>query len=341
MVRGDATNRWCPSSAVGEMEEEIAAVTEATGWPLRIEFLQTGNPDSVQQRTADLTAAINSGRPVLVYNPGMDMVVAYGYEEQGKTLLLRDYGRGQEAVRVPPAQLGFLLLFPEEHREGLSPRQALEQALRRAVHNWERDTGRSGPGEYWYGKTAFAHWSKDLREPVVAASEPTHPTTSRRFVSWFCFFTLKGARRDAAAFLRENGLERAAAIYDEEMALLSQAEADGLFTREGEWTERDRAAGGGGVGARVRYRSAGGRGAKGRFCRAGSPDPAASALPCRRNGERRRPAGLPVSGLRSRNNNYVLPFPRLHSSHRALRLPRSVAPPLDSAISWSTWSTSP
>ena len=31
----------CPSCAVGEMEEEIRAAERATGWPLRVEVLQT------------------------------------------------------------------------------------------------------------------------------------------------------------------------------------------------------------------------------------------------------------------------------------------------------------
>lgn len=246
----DTGARWCPSSAVGEMEEEIEAVGETTGWPLHFEHLDTKDAAAVQRLTADLTTSINSGKPVLVYDPGMDMAVAYGYEDRGKSLLLRGYDRGEEPLRLPPAKLGFMLLFLEEHRDGLSRRDALLNALQRAVRNWERQQFHEGPGDYWYGKAAYARWIADLQG---AGGYTDEERGFLRGVSGFCFFTLRGARRSAVTFLRDNAslldapaaaaLERAAAIYEQEAELLHKDFSAGTaFARDGsEWTPEVRA----------------------------------------------------------------------------------------------------
>jgi hypothetical protein len=138
-MSGEDKPYWCPSCAVGEMEEEIAAVEKATGWPLRVEFKDARDKPKVKRLTEDVTAQIDAARPVLVYSPDGDMAVAYGYEKGGKTLLLRDYAHGDEPLKLPPAKLGFLMMFLREHGQALPRRQVLLEALRIAVRNWERE----------------------------------------------------------------------------------------------------------------------------------------------------------------------------------------------------------
>jgi RNA polymerase sigma-70 factor (ECF subfamily) len=243
----DTDARWCPSSAVAEMEEEIGAVMESTGWPLRVEFMQGEDTAVVQRLTQEVTASINADRPVLVYDAGLDMAVAYGYEEGGKFLLLRGYHQ-EEPLRLPPAQLGFLMLFLGDHGPEKPRPEAFCAALKRAVHNWDRERAHEGPGDYWYGRAAYARWAADLERghEVEADQQPF-----LRGVSRFCYFTLRGARRDAVQFLRAHeslvegeareALLRAADLYAQEAALLDREfRAGTAFNPEAEWTDEVR-----------------------------------------------------------------------------------------------------
>jgi len=240
---------WCPSCAVGEMEEEIAAVEKATGWPLRVEFMDGRDKPKVKRLTHDLTTQIDAARPVLAYSPNEDMAVVYGYETGGKTLLLRDYGHGDEPLKLPPAKLGFLMLFLGEHGKALSQREAAAEALRIAVRNWEREKFREGPAEYWYGRAALARWAEDVRRAKDFADG------DRRFLCGMCrwvFAALRDARQAAVAFLRDNaGLlsgvaasaaKRAADAYEKENELFASACAGGnLFTGDAQkWSAKVR-----------------------------------------------------------------------------------------------------
>ncbi len=250
--------RWCPSSAVAEMEEEIEAVATATGWPLRFEFMHSPEPSADGSGTSEggahaarltgrVTEDIDGGKAVLAYDPGLDMAVVYGYEDGGKTLLLRDYHhKGDEPFRLPPAQLGFLIVFLGDHKEPLSRRDALLGSLRIAVRNWERERFSEGPGEYWYGRAALTRWADD----VAHADE--YPEDQRAFlcqVSCFPFWSLLDARKAAVIFLREHAsllpAEAAAALVqaaersEQEVAFVSQAcSGTGLFSGDvAAWTD--------------------------------------------------------------------------------------------------------
>jgi len=236
-LSGDDKPGWCPSCAVGEMDEEIAAVEQATGWPLRVEFMDGRDKPKVKRLTQDVTAQIDAARPVLAYGHELNMAVVYGYEKAGKTLLLRDY-HSDEPLKLPPAKLGFLMLFLGNHGKALSRRQALLQALRIAVRNWEREKFREGPGEYWYGRAALARWAQDVGRAM------DFEEGDRRFLCGmgrWVFAALRDARRAAVAFLRENkglltgtaasALKRAADAYEKENEVFTSTCADGnLFT---------------------------------------------------------------------------------------------------------------
>ena len=242
---GNDDTRWCPSCAVGEMEEEIAAAQAATGWPLEVRFLPSEQAAEVEQIRADIVASIDAGRPVLAYEPRGNMDVVYGYEQGGKILLLRDYFQAEEPLRLPPSKLGFLLLFLGAREEVLSRRDALIASLRMAAHNWRRERGHAGPGDYWYGQAAFAQWKADLAE-VDDLSADDQRLLGR--VSSFNFATIHDARKAAVAYLTKSAegfaaeegeaLGRAAAIYTDEVKLFDAASAEPhVFGGGGEgWT---------------------------------------------------------------------------------------------------------
>jgi RNA polymerase sigma-70 factor (ECF subfamily) len=251
----DEPPRWCPSSAVAEMEEEIEAVAAATGWPLRFDFMHSpeapadGSGTSeggahVARLTGRVTEDIDGGKAVLAYDPGLDMAVVYGYEDGGKMLLLRDYHHADKPLRLPPAQLGFLIVFLGDHREPLSRREALLGSLRIAVRNWERESYREGPGEYWYGRAAMTRMAEDLANAHAFGEEERRALCQP---AWFVLDTMVDARRAAATFLRENAallddspagaLRAAADTYEQESGLLRGGlESVPFSLNASEWT---------------------------------------------------------------------------------------------------------
>jgi RNA polymerase sigma-70 factor (ECF subfamily) len=230
---GDDGARWCPSCAVGEMEEEIAAVEKATGWPLRVHFLQGDDVANVEQTRTDIVKSIDEGRAVLAYEPELNMDVVYGYEQGGKMLLLRDYAKGEEPLRLSPSKLGFLMLFIGDRGEAMSRREAIIESLRIAARNWRRERGHAGPGEYWYGRAALEHWMADIEGAEELSEEDLDQLRS---VTWWNFTTIHDARKTAVTYLREiaeelggeavEALGRAADIYAEEVKLFDAAAAE-------------------------------------------------------------------------------------------------------------------
>jgi RNA polymerase sigma-70 factor (ECF subfamily) len=219
--------RWCPSSAVAEMPEAMIATEKATGWPVPVDFLRQDDPAGVARITERIVASIDAGKPVLAYEPHLNVDVVYGYEDAGKVLLLRDYYKPDEPLALHPSKLGFLIMFLGEHYDGLSRREALLESLRIAVRNWERERYSEGPGEYWYGRAALARMAEDLANAHAFTEEERCALCQP---AWFTFDTLVDARRAAVTFLRENAallgeaaasaLRAAAAIYEQEDRVL-------------------------------------------------------------------------------------------------------------------------
>jgi len=162
------------------------------------------------------------------------MDVVFGYEDRGKILLLRDYFKPDEPLRLPPAKLGFLILLLGEHGDGMSRREAAIEGLKMAVHNWRRERAKSGPGEYWYGDAALARWIEDLGEVDTFTEDEKK---SLFFTSWWNCDQMRDARHAAASFLRDSAallgegarepLQRAAALYEQEAAILDAAVTNG------------------------------------------------------------------------------------------------------------------
>jgi RNA polymerase sigma-70 factor (ECF subfamily) len=227
---GNEKQRWCTSSPVGEMPEEIEAVSKATGWPLQVEHVGAEDAAGRERVRAQMVASINAGRPVLAYDPRLNMDVVFGYEDGGKTLLLRDYFQPDAPLKLAPSELGFLTLFLGDYTPTMSAREALLQALAIAARNWRRVKFSEGPGEYWYGEAALDRWIADLEEADQFTPEQRSHLC---FVSWWSYVSMHDARQAAAVFLRENApllspeaqpaLTRAADLYQKEADLLLTA----------------------------------------------------------------------------------------------------------------------
>jgi len=176
----------------------------------------------------------------------LNVAVAYGYEDAGKTLLLRDYMKGDRETTLTTRELGFLLIFLGEHLEPLPSREALVHALRLAVHNWRRGVGHDGhaPADYSYGEAALALWDADLKRADTLNEDQRKKVF---FLSWLNLNTVADARKTAVSFLRDHGhhltgpgaeaLERAASRYCEENAMLGD-----IFAKKaaflGPWTHK-------------------------------------------------------------------------------------------------------
>ena len=216
--------RWDHRCAIGEMDEEIGLVQQATGWTIRDKI-----PPEAED-ISDALRAINSGRPVVCHSDVFDMAVLYGYSDGGKQLVLRDYRKGREPLELSPDKLRGLLLFLEDHADGLSPRDALSQALRIAVRNWRRNVTHADGFDCIYGDAAMARWIDDL-SLAETFSDSVPPGLFS--VNGFAFRTLVDARETAAAFLRNSAtlvdgagrghIEQAAEIYARQSEMLAPA----------------------------------------------------------------------------------------------------------------------
>jgi hypothetical protein len=158
--------------------------------------------------------------------------VVFGYEDGGKTLLLRDYFSPDEPLKLAPSELGFLTIFVGDHTQAMSRGDALAMALETAVRNWRRVEFSEGPGGYWYGEAALAHWRDNLGMVEEFTEEERKFLC---FVSWWNFTSMCDARRAGVAFLRGNAallpgkagaVLRAADLYHKEADLLDTAFAN-------------------------------------------------------------------------------------------------------------------
>ncbi len=235
---GRLGQRWCPSSPVGEFPEEIAALRKATGWTLQSTFFPVVEQAQMARFVPQIVAAIDAGSPVLAYPPNMNMGVIYGYEDDGNTLLLRDYDKAETPLRLPAAQLGPMVIFLGEHGPAFSRHTALHNALRQAMQNWRRppeprDDTPGKSGVYQYGHSALTAWADDL---ALADTLTTGERELLFMVNWWNFESLYDARLTAVSYLEShadalNGpgrtaLQRAVELYRQEYGILGPVFTD-------------------------------------------------------------------------------------------------------------------
>jgi RNA polymerase sigma-70 factor (ECF subfamily) len=217
---------WCNSCAVGEMEEEVESAQRATGWKIAVD-VHFGDPQ-MERFAPALAASIDAGKPVVAYADMWDMAVIYGYSEGGRKLLFRDYWGKDDFKELPLSKITGLWFTLQEHVEPPAQRDSVGDALKMAAHHWRRVSAKAGPGEYWYGDAAWERWLND----VGLAGAFTAEQRAKLFCcSRWVFLTLFDARKEAAAFLRENApllpsaaqpaAQRAAEIYDQQVRFMT------------------------------------------------------------------------------------------------------------------------
>ena len=227
--RNDRFPGWCPSTAVGEFPEEIAATARAIGWRLDVvdEMANEANP-RMERYASRITASIDAGKPVPAYLPDMNLGVVYGYEEGGKALRMRSYIAGDKPLLQPVEKLGPMLILLWRRTEPLSRRDALVEAMKIAVANWGRPLVRIEKGGYYYGAEALETWRADL---AAYGQWDDKQRASLFFLNWWNFDMLATSREAAGAFLRSHAdaltgearvaVERAAGLYETEYRLIA------------------------------------------------------------------------------------------------------------------------
>jgi len=188
------------------------------------------NDPKMERFAGEMVAAIDAGRPIVGYGRDMNVGVAYGYEDGGKTFCWRDYFKGDTPVVLPVEKTGPWILMLGEHRTPPSDRDRLIAAMKIAVSNWHRPAKQPPEGYYYlWGREALQAWGEDLRD---AESFTAEQLKALHFANWWCFSTLADARANAPAFLTDNAgaltaparraVSHAAAIYTKEADLLAK-----------------------------------------------------------------------------------------------------------------------
>lgn len=224
--QGGDTERWCPSTPVGEFPDELEAARKATGWELRNEW------EPLERFAPDIVRTIDAGLPVLAYDPELNMGVIAGYEDEGRTVLMRTYTSGEDVLSLPLAELKMAATFLGERREPLTMAEAALYGIRLGIRQFRRrhDPPDNDVRGYWHGPLALSRWAKD-----IAAYDQWDEAERRLlfFVSWWNFDVLADARGHAGPWLRmvapllpaasQDALVRAAGMYEEEARVLSRS----------------------------------------------------------------------------------------------------------------------
>lgn len=242
--RGDTGRRWCPSGPVGECAEELELLRRATGCELPAIESLSGEDRAPADYASTIAQEIRLGRPLLAYEPQLNVATIFGFEDEGRVLLVRDYMSDEPLTRLPIEKVGPFLCFLGTRTEALPSREAMMAGLERGVANWHRSHAPSASGRYWYGRAALLKWREDLLHLATLEAEPRRLLF---FVNWWSFDALADARAAAGRFLRRNSeyflgrqhrhLLLAADIFTEESRILRRTLAEKQAFL-GPWTGR-------------------------------------------------------------------------------------------------------
>jgi len=186
---------------------------------------------------------------------GLLMAVIFGFEDNGRIVLMHDYMSDEPVLRLPLEQVGPFVCFLGQRRSALAPHDAMLEGVRIGVDNWHRGYTPGQTGRYWHGHAGLLKWREDLQEADELCFDEKRQLF---FVNWWVFDCLADARTTAEKFLRRNAyllagsphrhaLE-AAAVFADEARLLRSTMADkqmflGPWTGKGleHWTNTLRA----------------------------------------------------------------------------------------------------
>lgn len=218
------TGRWHPDSPHGDGDEEVAAISRATGWRFRTEEWPEDNQLGRDRLVTDIVLSLNEGLP-LVIGRNTGLATVYGYHIHAMDLVLRDYEQPDEELRINAHDEGWhspLVLL-----SGLGEAPDSEDAFFASLGNAAADSAREAD-EFRYGLDALEAW----REDIAAYDAYTDDEKQLLFgVNWWCVMHLVDARRSAVAFLDGNvdllegdarqAVLNALEIYQEESGLLT------------------------------------------------------------------------------------------------------------------------
>jgi hypothetical protein len=199
--QGTTGRRWCPSSPVGETSEELSLLRQSIGWDLNVALGLDRCDRHPAEFAESIAAEIRAGRPLLAYEPQLNVGVVFGFEDDGRVLLMRDYMTDEPMLRLPIDKLGPFLCFLGRQRSPVGPHDALLVALERAVANWHRSHLATATGRFWFGRAALHKWHEDLQQADRLDAEARKLLF---FVNWWNFDSLADARAAAERFLRRN-----------------------------------------------------------------------------------------------------------------------------------------
>ncbi len=221
---------WCPSSPVGEFNPWDERAAKSIGYKVSYRVHLDGKTD-MSRYAGEVKVSIDDGRPALVYPTTFDVGLIYGYADDGKTVLVRDYFAPDKELSIELSKTKGLLGFLEPAGSPLDRREAATIALKAAVGDWRHgpepiDTG-AGMGRYLFGDAAYAEWIENLR----TAGKLEEADQKKLFQpSWWTFCVLADARMQASVYLRsiaplfegeaKAAIERAAEIYGQSAAVL-------------------------------------------------------------------------------------------------------------------------
>lgn len=234
---------FCLSGPVGEMQQEHMVLSQVTGWKLQ-PLTRFGIASPMVDQLSVIAQSIDAGLPVIAYHPSLDCAVIHGYQDHGRTLLVRDYYGGPDGVSATIDKIGPQITYLRDHQEGMPATDAAVQGIKLAVSQWMRDDG--GPlnekGQYLFGKSAYAGWI-DALSRAGGFDEADRKILFQ--VNWWTFSALIDARAAAANYLRavmgilpesaSQALKAAADIYDQAVRQMGDIfQKQELFT--GPWT---------------------------------------------------------------------------------------------------------
>jgi hypothetical protein len=220
----DGGNAWCGSGPCGEWPDEVDALNRATGYVYRWDPPEAGAPNS-PERHASIVASIERGWPILGFGQQMDMAVIFGYEDEGRRVVVSDLWASEEAAVMATADAKSVSMFLQRIEPPLARAQAVRAGLTLALKRWREGVVDPDPitgATYHYGDAGYRRWISDLER---AESLTDMQRSNLFFLNGWTYSSLHQTRtQHAASYLRAAlqhapapahvGLEAAAGCYE-------------------------------------------------------------------------------------------------------------------------------
>lgn len=217
-------SRWCGSGPCGEWPEEVAAVNAATGYVFTWEPPEARRP-LPPEKLCRIVEHIERGFPILGYGLQYDVSVFYGYEDEGRRVLVSDYWASEDPCVMSVEAAKSIDFFLERIDAPLPRPAAVRAGLALAVRRWREGLVEGDPmkgSTYYYGAAGYERWIADLERAVGSDSDALG---NLYFANGWTYSSLHMNRSEhAARYLRENAehlppaarphLDAAAECYD-------------------------------------------------------------------------------------------------------------------------------